>query len=36
MNEADTCRTLVVPNEKEQRLAEIMGHIQKLLAGGGS
>jgi hypothetical protein len=22
--------------EKEQRIAEIMGHIQKLLAGGGS
>ena len=22
--------------EKEQRIAEIMGHVQKLLAGGGS
>ena len=27
---------LPVEREKVQRIAEIMGHIQKLLAGGGS
>jgi hypothetical protein len=27
---------LPVDSEKERRIAEITGHIQKLLAGGGS